>query len=115
MRSVMFGMLLGITLTLPFVARTGSIGMELTPGAEGHFTGTSHWRFHDGHWGYWHEGDDHWYFTDGANWFYHDGNAWRFYHFDNRFGREGFERADYRLPLEDTKLRAPTHSVYRPK
>jgi len=74
-----------------------------------------HWRHHDGHWSYWHEPDRRWYYTDGTNWFYQgdDEDAWRVYRFDKDFGREGFERGEYRVPGEDIKIVVPRHHIYR--
>lgn len=71
----------------------------------------AHWRYHDGHWSYWHEGDKRWYYTDGRHWYYHDNNAWRPYRFDRGFGRDGFERGEYKFP-EGTKVIVPEHRVY---
>ena len=52
----------------------------------------SHWRFHDGHWSFYHDADKRWYYTDGTNWFYNAGEVgWAPYRFDKSFGREGFE------------------------
>jgi hypothetical protein len=76
----------------------------------------SHWRHHDGHWSYWNAPDKLWYYTDGSNWFYNDGapgNQWVIYDFDRQFGREGFERGEYKLPGAGAKLEIPHHSVYR--
>jgi hypothetical protein len=75
----------------------------------------SHWRFHEGHWSYWHEPDRRWYYTDGTNWFYHDNNAWAPYAFDRDFGREGFERGVYKLPGKGVDIVVPRHHVYIPK
>jgi hypothetical protein len=75
----------------------------------------SHWRHHDGHWSYWSAEDNQWYYTDGTNWFYNRGEgAWAPYTFDKKFGREGFERGDYRVPGAGAKVVVPTHGVYRP-
>lgn len=71
------------------------------------------WRHHDGHWSYWHEGDKRWYYTDGSNWFYEDGGNWNVYRFDKQFGREGFERGEYKIPGEDVKIVIPRHRVFR--
>ena len=72
-----------------------------------------YWRNHDGHWCYWHAGDRRWYYTDGTHWFYEEGNVWRPYRFDRLFGREGFERGEYKLPDEKAKIEVPRHEVYR--
>ena len=73
-----------------------------------------HWRHHDGHWSYWDDSDKHWYYTNGENWFVEDGEAWKVYRFDKHFGREGFERGEYKVPGEDVKVVVPRHRVYRP-
>ena len=73
------------------------------------------WRHHDGHWSYWHEGDKRWYYTDGSHWYFEDGGAWRVYGFDKGFGREGFERGEYKVPGADVKIVAPRHGVWRPR
>ena len=72
-----------------------------------------HWRHHDGHWSYWHEGDQRWYYTDGSNWYYNTGDAWRTYAFDQKFGREGFERGEYKVPGEGVKIVVPGHMIFR--
>jgi hypothetical protein len=74
-----------------------------------------YWRHHDGRWNYWHEGDRRWYHTDGSHWYYHNGNAWQPYRFDRQFGREGFERGEYRPPGEGAAIVVPRHEVYRPR
>jgi len=72
-----------------------------------------HWRHHDGHWSYWHDGDQRWYYTDGSHWFYNDGSAWKVYGFDKQFGRDRFERGEYKGPGEGAKIEAPRHGYYR--
>jgi hypothetical protein len=72
-----------------------------------------HWRHFDGHWSYWHEGDKRWYYTDGIHWFFHDGNRWVIYHFDKLFGREGFERMEYKVPGEEIRVVVPKHEVFK--
>jgi hypothetical protein len=76
------------------------------------------WRHHDGHWSYWHNGDQRWYYTDGSNWFYNGANepanTWNVYGFDKGFGREGFERGEYKVPEKGVKIEAPRHGSYRP-
>ncbi len=74
-----------------------------------------HWRHHEGHWSYWHQGDRRWYYTDGSHWFYHDGDAWQIYPFDKTFGRDGFERGEYRVPGKEGKIVVPRHPIYRPR
>ncbi len=74
-----------------------------------------HWRHHDGHWSYWYEPDKRWYYTDGSNWFYDDADTWRVYGFDKGFGREGFERGEYKVPGPDVKIVVPRHHVFRPR
>ena len=75
----------------------------------------NHWRHHDGHWSYWYEPDRRWYYTNGTNWYYQGDNddAWRVYRFDKDYGREGFERGDYRVPEEGAKIEAPRFRAYR--
>jgi len=73
----------------------------------------NHWRFHDGHWNYWNDGDQHWYYTDGTNWYYNNNNMWNVYGFDKQFGREGFERGDYKVPANGAKIEIPRHTYYR--
>ena len=75
----------------------------------------NHWRHHEGHWSYWYEPDRRWYYTDGTNWFFQgdDDDAWRVYRFDKDFGREGFERGEYRIPGTDVKIEVPRHHIYR--
>jgi hypothetical protein len=75
----------------------------------------AHWRYHDGHWSYWHDADKRWYYTDGAQWYYNDGNAWNVYRFDKGFGRDGFERGEYRAPEEGAKVVVPRHGVFVPR
>ena len=76
----------------------------------------SHWRHHDRHWSYWHDGDQRWYYTDGSNWFYNNGanKTWSTYGFDKQFGRDGFVRGDYKTPAEGAKINTPNHSLYQP-
>jgi hypothetical protein len=74
-----------------------------------------HWRYHDGHWNYWDEGDKRWYYTDGSQWYYRDNDAWKVYRFDKGFGRDGFERGEYRAPAEGAKVVVPNHGVYVPR
>jgi hypothetical protein len=74
-----------------------------------------HWRNHDGHWSYWNAEDKQWYYTDGTHWFYHDGKAWQPYRFDKKFGREGFERGEYKVPPPEAKIVLPKHEVWRPR
>jgi hypothetical protein len=75
-----------------------------------------HWRHHDGHWSYWSAADNQWYYTDGTNWFFNAGEAgWAPYRFDKSFGREGFEKGEYKVPGPDAKIVVPTHGVYRPR
>src|SRR5262245_12278514 len=73
----------------------------------------NHWRYHDGHWSYWYEPDQRWYYTDGTNWFYHDNDAWKVYSFDRGWGREGFERGDWRAPGPDVRIVVPRHGIFR--
>ncbi|HEX3725884.1 MAG TPA: hypothetical protein VHV08_06560 [Pirellulales bacterium] len=71
-----------------------------------------HWRYFDGHWSYWHEGDKRWYYTDGSHWYYHDGVGWAVYQFDKLFGRVGFHPGEYHPPVAPVKV-VPRHDVYR--
>jgi len=75
----------------------------------------NHWRYHDKHWSYWDDADRRWYYTDGSNWYSRgdDDDAWRVYTFDKGFGREGFERGDYRAPGPDVKIEVPRFGIYR--
>jgi hypothetical protein len=75
-------------------------------------TVNSHWRHHDGHWNYWHEGDQRWYYTDGSNWYYNTGDAWNIYGFDKGFGKDGFERGEYKVPEKGTKTETPRHGYF---
>src|ERR1700729_931457 len=74
-----------------------------------------YWRNHDGRWNYWHDGDQRWYFTDGSHWYYNnntkDSNAWNVYRFDKGFGRDGFQKGDYRAPAKDAKIVLPRHTI----
>lgn len=74
-----------------------------------------HWRHFDGHWSYWHAEDKRWYYTDGAHWFYHDGRGWQPYRFDKHFGREGFERGEYKPPPPEARVVLPRHEVWHPR
>jgi hypothetical protein len=73
---------------------------------------SSHWRHHDGHWNYWHDGDKRWYYTDGSNWYYNDGAAWNIYGFDKGFGKDGFERGEYKVPEKGGKIETPRHGYF---
>jgi hypothetical protein len=75
----------------------------------------THWRYHDGHWNYWHDGDKRWYYTDGAQWYFRDGDAWKVYRFDKGFGRDGFERGEFKPPEEGAKVVVPRHGVFVPR
>ncbi len=74
-----------------------------------------HWRNHDGHWSYWHEADKQWYYTDGVHWFVNAGKGWELYKFDKKFGREGFERGEYKVPPPEAKIIFPKHETWRPR
>jgi hypothetical protein len=67
------------------------------------------WHYHDGRWSYWDEGDHRWYYTDGSHWFFDDNDHWKVYQFDKGFGREGFERGDYKIPREVERVVVPAH------
>jgi hypothetical protein len=71
----------------------------------------NHWQHHDGHWNYWDDGDQQWYYTDGTNWFYNDGNAWAVYGFDKQFGKEGFDKGEYKAPASGVKVATPQHAL----
>jgi hypothetical protein len=73
-----------------------------------------HWRYFDGHWSYWYEPDQTWYYTDGTNWYYYNNDAWRPYRFDRRFGREAFERGEYKVPAADVRVTVPRHRIWVP-
>ena len=68
-----------------------------------------HWRNFDGHWSYWHAGDNRWYYTDGIHWYFHDGARWVAYQFDKVFGRD-FHHGDYKAPRD---VVVPKHDVFR--
>jgi hypothetical protein len=72
-----------------------------------------YWRHHEGKWSRWSADDKRWYYTDGNHWYYHDGSAWQVYRFDKKFGREGFERGEYKVPGERVKIVLPRHEVFR--
>jgi hypothetical protein len=90
---------------------------EQTTAAEDTKAGVgNHWRHNDGHWNYWNEADKRWYYTDGTNWFYNNGNtgdAWNVYGFDKQFGKEGFEKGEYKVPEAGAKVETPRHANYR--
>ncbi len=68
------------------------------------------WRFHDGHWCLYDEGDRRWYYTEGSHWYYETGGKWNLYRFDAKFGKVGFEIGEYRPPVEVKVV--PTHGVF---
>ena len=75
-----------------------------------------HWRNHDGHWSYWHEGDQRWYYTDGKHWYWHEakeGGPWKLYTFDkeHKFGLD-FMHGDYKAPGANVKIELPVHRVF---
>ena len=109
--------LLGGIMLMALLACTMLTGSGPTTAEENQrATVANHWRHHDGHWNYWHEGDQRWYYTDGSNWFYNDGDdgaAWIVYGFDKGFGKEGFERGDYKVPEKGAKIETPRHGTYR--
>jgi hypothetical protein len=72
----------------------------------------NYWRHYDGRWNYWNQADNRWYYTDGSNWYYNDGKAWNVYAFDKDFGRNDFERGDYKAPGADVKVVVPRHKIY---
>ena len=74
----------------------------------------SHWRNHDGHWSYFDERDKCWYYTDGKHWYTHEGEGWKVYKFDKKFGHDGFEHGEYKVPGVDIKIELPKHKIYIP-
>jgi hypothetical protein len=80
---------------------------EAQPGVPPH----DQWRFHDGHWGFWHAGDKRWYYTDGSHWYFHNGLAWVLYPFDHLFGRDFFH-GEYKAPPPAAVV-VPRHGVWR--
>jgi len=74
----------------------------------------NHWRHHDNHWNYWDNTDKRWYYTDGSNWFYNQGGAWSVYGFDKNFGKDSFERGEYKVPGNGLKIESPRHGIYDP-
>jgi hypothetical protein len=64
-----------------------------------------------GHWSFWCAKDRAWYYTDGHHWFLHDGKKWVSYKFDKSFGREGFEKGEYKVPGKEVEVFAPRHEV----
>jgi hypothetical protein len=70
-----------------------------------------HWCNFDGHWSFWCAKDRAWYYTDGHHWFLHDGKKWVSYKFDKSFGREGFEKGEYKVPGKEVEVYAPRHEV----
>jgi hypothetical protein len=72
----------------------------------------AHWRHHDGHWSYWHPEDHRWYYTNGEHWFFEHDGRWEPYRFDGKFGREHFERGEYKVPGPKVKIEVPRHRVY---
>jgi hypothetical protein len=107
----LFGILVGVALLC------GAVVVTLEPITEAaqNVELKQHWRHHDGHWSYWYPADKAWYYTDGTNWYYNNGNAWNVYRFDKGFGREGFERGEYKVPAEGAKIVVPNHGVWVPK
>lgn len=107
------GWLLGVALGVATAIGAGHMAAEKPAAAADKKEVRDHWHYHDGHWSYWNEPDKRWYYTDGANWYYNDSDAWKVYRFDKQFGRDGFERGDYKTPGEDAKIEVPKHGVYR--
>jgi hypothetical protein len=101
-----------VVVALAGVAVVSPVGRSV---AEDRIGGKDYWRHHEGHWSHWNAEDKRWYYTDGSHWFYHDGDAWKTYRFDKKFGREGFERGEYKVPGEDVRIVVPRHKVYRPR
>jgi hypothetical protein len=103
-----------VALFLAVLAGALLTGSGATTAADQRAPVGNHWQHHDGHWNYWHDGDQRWYYTDGSHWFYNNGNAWNVYGFDKGFGRDGFERGEYKAPGEGAKIEAPRHGYQRP-
>jgi hypothetical protein len=108
---------IGLVLTLVLGSMAGAILLRnFTPSLE---AATSlagpeehdHWCNYDGHWSFWCAKDRAWYYTDGHHWFLHDGKHWAPYKFDKSFGREGFEKGEYKIPGEEVKVYSPRHDV----
>jgi hypothetical protein len=109
--AALFGAVLAIGATQTLTGTYSEAAGEKKAGPK------DHWRYHDSHWNYWNDSDQRWYYTDGTNWFYNDNNnenpAWIVYGFDKQFGREGFERGEYKAPGDGTKIVSPRHGFYR--
>jgi hypothetical protein len=86
--------------------------MTSTPSTAQPPPGDAQWRYHDGHWSYYYPADKRWYYTDGSHWYANEGTAWKLYNFDRGFGKEHFERGEYKAPAE---VIVPRHEVYRPR
>ena len=41
-----------------------------------------------------------------------NGDTWELYRFGHHFGRDGFERGDYRFPGEGIRIETPRHRIY---
>jgi hypothetical protein len=108
---------LGATLFLAAMACAAlTVSGPTTTAGERRAAIGNHWRHHDGRWSYWDNGDRRWYYTDGSNWFYNNGNngdAWNVYRFDKGFGKDGFERGDYKVPAAGTNIETPKHGIYQ--
>ncbi len=105
---------LGATLFMAALAFTMfTVSGPTTAEAQDRAGVANHWRHHDGHWNYWHDGDQRWYYTDGSNWFYNNGDTWNVYGFDKGFGKDGFEKGEYKTPAVGTKIETPRHGYYR--
>jgi len=106
--ATLFGCILAGAIVVPGPAPSSSAAMAAAQVQ----VPADHWRFNDGRWSFWNSGDRRWYYTDGTNWYYYENDGWRPYRFDRTFGREGFERGDYRMPAEGTRTELPRHRVY---
>jgi len=106
-------MLLCATLFMAGLACTMlAVSGPITSAADQKAAIGNHWQHHDGHWNYWDDGDKRWYYTDGSNWFYNDGAAWAVYGFDKQFGKEGFDKGEYKTPASGVKVATPTHVLH---
>ena len=100
--SILSAMLLGI----------GALMMSTPSTAQPPPGDAAHWRYHDGHWSYYYPADKRWYYTDGSHWYFNENNAWKLYNYDRGFGKEHFERGEYKAPVD---VVVPRHEVFRPR
>jgi hypothetical protein len=110
--NVLLALVLVVAVAFGLALLLGALPSQSSASAVAPVEVKSHWRHHDGHWSYWDVGDKRWYYTDGANWYYNDGDAWSVYRFDKGFGKEGFERGEYKVPGEGVKIELPRHKIF---